>query len=353
MAKLTVVGGDASINSITVGLGGGQEPTNTALGYRTLYNANTDPSVGEGSGWNTAVGCESLYSLTGGWGNTGVGRQALYNTTKSNQNTAIGNEALYYNVDGYYNTATGYRTLLKDAHGSANVANGAWAIYSIEGADNTVIGTEAMRATTAGNYNTVVGRGAGWKITSGNNNLLLGVRAGNTSTTGDNNIVVGSNQNLANTTGSNQLNIGGAIFGTDLTGSVNAPTGKIGVNQPAPNSTLEVKGSFATSITVVNTTAITLDESHHTWVYNGTGTAATITLPEPGTCKGREYRIVNAANGAGVPAIITLSQPIYVTPVNSISTLTQDLTNGYEKLSGIGHSILIQSDGFLWWYVGN
>jgi hypothetical protein len=189
LAKLTVSGGDASINGLTVGKGGGQDYQSTALGLGTLANNTTGSR-------NMAVGIESLGLNTTGSENMGVGYFTLSENTTGMQNTAVGNGALQH--------------------------TGASSSY------NTALGLGAAQFLT-GNYNTIIG----FKSGTGSNG---GLQAG------DNNIVIGSNQTTYNMSGSNQLNIGGAIFGTGLTGNAGAPAGNIGIGTTAPEFRLTTVG---------------------------------------------------------------------------------------------------------------
>ena len=74
--KLEVAGGDALLNGLTVGKGGGSVSDNTAAGY------------------------QALYSNTTGNGNTASGYGTLYSNTEGNENTATGSQALYSNTEG-------------------------------------------------------------------------------------------------------------------------------------------------------------------------------------------------------------------------------------------------------------
>ena len=88
------------VNGITVGKGGGNDSTNTAIGYLAL------PSNTTGS-FNTASGAGSLFSNTTGDGNTATGLEALASNTTGSSNTAFGFGALSLNVQGSDNTAIG------------------------------------------------------------------------------------------------------------------------------------------------------------------------------------------------------------------------------------------------------
>jgi cytoskeletal protein CcmA (bactofilin family) len=92
---------DASINSITVGRGGGSVVTNTAIGVDTL-KSNISSSQ-----QNTAIGYRALYSNSIGYYNTAVGTNALYSNSSGYYNTAVGTDSLYQN-NGINNTSFGY-----------------------------------------------------------------------------------------------------------------------------------------------------------------------------------------------------------------------------------------------------
>ena len=74
------------INGLTVGHGGNNVASNTAVGDSALYN-NT---VGQ---YNTANGYQALNSNTDGSKNTALGYQALEDNTIGSNNTAIGYNA--------------------------------------------------------------------------------------------------------------------------------------------------------------------------------------------------------------------------------------------------------------------
>jgi hypothetical protein len=76
------------INGVTVGMGGGSQFTNTAVGYNSLL-VNFP-----GGSTNTAVGSFSLLANTLGSYNVAIGGNALLNNTTGNGNTAIGAQAL-------------------------------------------------------------------------------------------------------------------------------------------------------------------------------------------------------------------------------------------------------------------
>lgn len=252
LARLTIAGGDAMINSITTGRGGGQVESNIAFGTNALLENTTGAN-------NTAIGNNTLKVNTTGTNNTAVGSSALTVNTNGVNNTAIGNNALKVNTTGTNNTAVGASALTVNTTGVNNVAVGTSAmINNTTGTNNTAMGINALAANTTQSNNTAVGTSAlaanstGFsnvaigvsalsKNTAGSNNVALGTGASSELTSGDNNIVIGASQNVPAVAESNQLNIGGAIFGKGLT-STNpaAPTGYVGVGTSTPARALSV-----------------------------------------------------------------------------------------------------------------
>ena len=183
---LDVTGGDALIHDLTVGRGGGSLISNSAIGYHALYS-NTS------SRYNTAIGNQALYSLTGippGWYNTACGYQALYSNT-GGSNTASGYEALYTNTTGGSNTANGFQTLYYNTIGNKNTANGSYALWSnADGSGNTAVGYQALFQNTDGSNNTAIGYQAGFgQDKSFYNTINIGY---NTSCNAHNTAVIGN-----------------------------------------------------------------------------------------------------------------------------------------------------------------
>ncbi len=159
-AKLEVSGGDAKINGITIGIGGGGLNSNIAVGLQAFYNNISGYS-------NTVYGTNSMYSNMAGYDNSAVGENALFSNIDGIQNTAMGNGTLYYNVSGYGNTAVGNGALLNNGavpnpyvgpEASYNAANGFFTLFNnTTGSYNSALGTSALYINTAGSYNTAIG----------------------------------------------------------------------------------------------------------------------------------------------------------------------------------------------------
>lgn len=308
-AKLTLAGGDVSVNGVTVGKGGGQLNTNTALGEQVLYNntsgynntaigrlsltsnttGHSNSVVGERSmasnttGFhNAAIGQLSLASNTSGYYNYAMGSEALLKNTTGHDNTALGIAALHENTAGNYNigigtfalynsissnnVAIGWRSMLTNTNGSENTAIGANSLlFNSSGSSNTAIGFNSLTnnkgsnnvgignstlngsgSSSTGSNNTSIGYYSLSTLTTGSNNIGIGYNTTVGNTT-NNNIVIGSSQSTVSSTASNQLNIGGAIFGVNLTGNITTPAGRIGIVKNNPAYTLDVGGDINSS----------------------------------------------------------------------------------------------------------
>ena len=199
-AKAVRLGGDAVINTLTVGLGSGSVATNTATGYQAL-NANTTGA------YNASYGYQASFKNTTGNYNASYGYNALYNNLIGASNSAFGYQSLL-SCTGNYNTAFGYNSL----------------VFTSSGANNVGIGYQTMQTNTTGGLNTAVGSGALFANNTNNNNVALGYQAlrntiangntglgysaGSTLTTGANNLVIGNNAQASSATVSNEITIG-------------------------------------------------------------------------------------------------------------------------------------------------
>jgi hypothetical protein len=139
------VNGTARINTLTVGLGGGQQSTNTAVGV-TALNANTTGVS------NTAIGFEALLLNSTASGNTALGRRALRATTGAS-NIAIGNGAMENNTSGVANIGIGEGAGNVNTTGGSNIFIGNWSSGVVNnGVNRTWIGNSSTTSTyLAGN----------------------------------------------------------------------------------------------------------------------------------------------------------------------------------------------------------
>jgi hypothetical protein len=198
---------DLTVNSISVGRGGGGLSSNTVVGNNALQN-NT-------SGFqNIAIGFESLITNITGRSNVAVGFQSLYSNTVGQFNTAIGLLPLRANSTGSSNIAIGHVPLFTNTTGSGNVAIGSTTLWlNTIGINNTAVGQTSLAQNTTGNYNTAVGESTLDNNTTGQNNTAIGRRALFGNTTGINNIGIGIDAFTLAATNNNSIVIGAGATG--------------------------------------------------------------------------------------------------------------------------------------------
>ena len=237
--SLTVTGSistdtDATINSLTVGKGGGNLETNMAVGYNALASntgGNFNVAIGydalassvEGDD-NVAVGYNALSSSLASSGrNTAIGRGALQSNVYGTRNTAVGNASLFSNTSGVFNTAVGNTALVSNTAGNENIAIGDGTLNdNTEGNNNTGIGSFSLYSNTDGNNNTGIGHSALYNNLTGSNNTVIGADAGYYAGSGftslesiDNSILLGFQARALNATGdTNEIVIGYNVVGS-------------------------------------------------------------------------------------------------------------------------------------------
>ncbi|MDR0232136.1 MAG: tail fiber domain-containing protein [Dysgonamonadaceae bacterium] len=248
-AQFTVVGGDASINGITVGTGKGDYIGNVAVGYQAL-DENTPKYTGNQSAlgvYNTAVGASALQKNVSGSRNTAIGNTALMNldsdkdpNDRGDYNTAIGNAAGWGIKNGTENVTIGH-----DAMGRGEEMGGKTPTDGVKNR-NTAIGTNTACIFDSGHNNTIIGYGAGADLKTGTNNIMIG--AGADTGNGDNKINIG---NLIYATGI-AIKI---TSGTDLVYPEPNGIGNVGIGIDNPSQKLHVAGTIR-----ANTTDYTSDE---------------------------------------------------------------------------------------------
>ncbi len=164
--------------------------------------------------YNTAVGYNTLNSLTTGHDNTALGTASLKDNDTGDNNTAAGTFSLH-NATGNHNTSIGQRA----------------GVNLIGGDNNTFIGSNAAYGTSGCEFsnNVIIGKNAGSSMETGaNNNILIGFASGDNLTTGTDNIIIGYDLNVPLAAGNNQMYIGGLIYGNLSNDRVG-----IGTNSPA------------------------------------------------------------------------------------------------------------------------
>ena len=149
-AQLLDVAGDASINGVRIGTGGGNVSSNTVVGNNSLLSSST-------AIWNTAIGSSTLVQSTG-QANTAIGESALTHNLTGAFNTAAGSAALFHNSTGFYNSAFGENALQNNVTGDHITGLGYNADVSIDGLTNaTAVGANSV---VSASNSLVLGNGA-------------------------------------------------------------------------------------------------------------------------------------------------------------------------------------------------
>jgi hypothetical protein len=252
---LTVVGGDALVNGLTIGKGLSQNATNTAFGLNAMAaTAGSVNSVAIGNnaltanttGFSmTAIGYQALMANTTGNQNTAVGQVTLKANTTGTGNTAIGDQALWGNTTGNYNTVVGEQAASSSSAttGSYNSGLGYATLFKTTGTYNSVLGAMGFMALTTGGSNTGVGANVLKSLVTGNNNTALGYNAGtnaNAASTGNLFLGYGAGPTVAGAV-SDTLYINNSQSDTPLIwGDFSA--GRVGIGRQATTYALEVAG---------------------------------------------------------------------------------------------------------------
>jgi hypothetical protein len=204
---------DANINGLTVGKGGGQLATNTAVGFEALNATNT-------GGNNVAIGYRALKAYTGD-SNVAIGTNALTANTTGNTNVGIGSGAGQAITTANKNTLVGYAAGSSNVSSHGNTYIGYYAGVSATANANTLVGSEAGYNMSTAAGNTFVGNAAGRAVTTGGTNTLVGYFSGYALSTGSENVLIGNNI-MASASTASQNTIVGSYAGNQLTGNANA-----------------------------------------------------------------------------------------------------------------------------------
>jgi hypothetical protein len=168
--------------------------TNTASGVDALYNNTTGLN-------NTADGYRALFSNTTGANSVAIGYLAASSQNTIGEHTAVGSQAMKgaFGANGTDNTAVGFDSLSSLTTGARCTCVGHRSGRAITaGNNNTLIGQEAGLAITSGANNTALGAdslGAATGATKANN-TAIGWQAGNILVTGKNNTMIGSDADV-------------------------------------------------------------------------------------------------------------------------------------------------------------
>jgi hypothetical protein len=279
----TAIGAD-SLSSLTSG------EANTAVGDHAMSltgNASYNVAVGQyalqnatGS-QNVAIGVNALELCTSGSNNTAVGFAAAGGIDAGYNNTAIGNGALTNIFEANDNTALGYRALGGSSPGSGNTAAGEYSLFNTEsGVNNTAVGLSALQGDAngaTGSYNTATGGYALSVNSSGSNNTADGIAALGSNTIGGSNTGIGQDALFSNNVGSTNTAVGSEALRNNTSGSNNIAIGvNAGMNITTGSSNIDIgnPGVAGDSLTIRigggrSTTKTFIWGIHGTTVANG------------------------------------------------------------------------------------
>jgi hypothetical protein len=222
------VNGTGRINTLTIGLGGGQVSTNMSFGVASMTATAT-------GGNNTAIGFEAGQSITSGNSNVAIGFQALRFNNTGASNVVIGRSAGNAITSGTQNTAIGTETLISNTTSNNNTAIGSQSLMNVTGAANTAIGVWSGRHIADGST----------ANTTGSNSVFLGQQTKALANGQTNQIVIGFD---AIGLGSNSVVLGNSSVAlTALRGNVLINTTTDAGFKLDVNGTARVKGLGTTT----------------------------------------------------------------------------------------------------------
>jgi len=220
--KLNVTDTASAAGSMLIDLqiGGVSQFSVTKAGRVTALGRATIDTMTVGRGGQTAVA-----------GNVAVGASALNSASMTGaDNTAVGTTALRDNTTGAVNTAVGNSALIQSMTANNNTAVGGYAMFACtSGGGNTALGSDTLTNCSTAFSNTAIGRTA-LRYFNTSSNTAVGLDAARGSTTVGNNTgfyltAVGHSALLANTSAIGNTAVGYTALTAATTGGDNVGVG--------------------------------------------------------------------------------------------------------------------------------
>jgi N-acetylneuraminic acid mutarotase len=181
-----------------------------------------------------------------------VGGTPFVHTCCSPKNTFVGSNAGTnagtFSIDGADNTGIGNQALNAVRNGDSNTAVGSLALeFQQDGGSNTAIGASALQNANGGAFNTAIGQNSLSSTTTGGSNTALGEGTGNGNLTGTNNtfLGMGANAYYSNLTYATAIGSNATVSESNalVLGGTGANAVNVGIGTSAPAYTLDVQGT--------------------------------------------------------------------------------------------------------------
>ena len=317
---------DATINGLTVGLGGGSVSNNTVFGLQAGAGINTGTE-------NVFIAYQAGKVNTSGARNVVIGSQAGKALSSGAENTIVGQFAGANLTAGSRNSYFGHQAGITDA-GNDNVAIGDYSYNSGGASQNTYVGSASGKLNSTANNNTGVGFNVLAGLTTGGSNVGLGAQAGRYISGGS----------VANTTATNSIYIGYSTYAL-ADGQTNQIV--IGYNETGLGSNTTILGNLSTLTTAVRGNLLlgTTTDSGKKLQVNGTTTTAGFAasgevLTVTATVSEQYYHVFTGAVGQTLTLLSPSANNLqYVIINNSANTVTVAAAASTNIVNTVGSSV--------------